>query len=389
MSIYDHEKNLKRVEKRIREAEYSEKNKANIFRFENYLFAKGLTTVRVLKYLSQINIISRELGIDFEDATKDDIERYVASVERSKKAAWTKKDYKQCLKRFYKWMNGDEEEHPLTKWISLKMQKNTKKLPEELLNQEEVMRMIEVARNSRDRAMAACWYDGGARVGESGNLKLKHVIFDQYGVVVMVGKEDGKTGMRRVRLVFSAPYLAEWINDHPDKNNPNAYLWINLGTKNYGAQMKYDSIRRAIIRLAERANIEKRVFNHLFRHSRATELAEHLTQAQMEDHLGWIHGSDMPEIYIHMSGKQLDEPLLKMAGIIKEEDESKTLKPVICTRCKTMNGPTCDFCSSCGMALTIEASKSIEKRRSDISMALMELVEKDPEVAKVLRGVIE
>jgi site-specific recombinase XerD len=59
------------------------------------------------------------LGIDFEDATRDDIERYVASVERSERSAWTKKDYKQCLKRFYKWMNGDEEDHPLTKWISL------------------------------------------------------------------------------------------------------------------------------------------------------------------------------------------------------------------------------------------------------------------------------
>ncbi len=53
-----------------------------------------------------------------------------------------------------------------------------------------------------------------------------------------------------------------------------------------------------------------------------------------------------------------------------------------------MNGPTCAFCSSCGMALTIEAIKYIEKRRLDISMALMELVEKDSEVAKVLRDVI-
>ncbi|WP_340818866.1 zinc ribbon domain-containing protein [Methanolobus sp. WCC4] len=90
-----------------------------------------------------------------------------------------------------------------------------------------------------------------------------------------------------------------------------------------------------------------------------------------------------------MSGKRLDEPLLKMAGIIKEEDEKKVMKPVKCLRCKTMNGPTSTFCSSCGMVLTIESAVDVEKRRSDIAMALMELVEKDPEVAKVLRRVMK
>lgn len=112
------------------------------------------------------------------------------------------------------------------------------------------------------------------------------------------------------------------IYDH-EKNNSNAYLWINLGTNNYGAQIKYDFIRRTIIRIAKRVNFKTRVFNHLFRHSRAMELAEHLTQAQMEDHLGWVHGSDMSENSIHMSGKQLDESLHKMAELSKRKMKAR------------------------------------------------------------------
>ena len=57
MSIYNHEKDLIRAEERIKEAEYSEKNKEYIFRFENNLFAQGISIVRILKYMYQINLI--------------------------------------------------------------------------------------------------------------------------------------------------------------------------------------------------------------------------------------------------------------------------------------------------------------------------------------------
>jgi hypothetical protein len=43
----------------------------------------------------------------------------------------------------------------------------------------------------------------------------------------------------------------------------------------------------------------------------------------MKEHLGWVQGSNMPQIYVHLSGKQIDNAILKIHGIIKEED----LKP--------------------------------------------------------------
>jgi len=41
------------------------------------------------------------------------------------------------------------------------------------------------------------------------------------------------------------------------------------------------------------------------------------------------------------------------------------------------------------MALNVEAAVNVEKKRSVIAMALMELVENDSEVAEVLRKVME
>jgi hypothetical protein len=37
------------------------------------------------------------------------------------------------------------------------------------------------------------------------------------------------------------------------------------------------------------------------------------------------------------------------------------------------------------MALRVDVAVDVEKKRSDIAMALMELVEKEPEIAKILR----
>jgi hypothetical protein len=94
-------------------------------------------------------------------------------------------------------------------------------------------------------------------------------------------------------------------------------------------------------------------------------------------------------IYVHLSGKQIDKAILKMHGIVDEEELKPKLTSIECPRCKHINGSTSGFCSKCGMALSVETAVEVEEKRSDIAMALMELVEKDPEVAEVLRKVMK
>jgi len=38
---------------------------------------------------------------------------------------------------------------------------------------------------------------------------------------------------------------------------------------------------------------------------------------------GWIQSSKMASIYVHLSGRDLDEPLLKMSGLLNEELEKE------------------------------------------------------------------
>jgi len=68
-------------------------------------------------------------------------------------------------------------------------------------------------------------------------------------------------------------------------------------------QLMYPPLTMRIKRIAERAGIQKRVYNHLFRHTSATEKSGILTDSMMDEYFGWIQGSRMTRIYVHRSGR--------------------------------------------------------------------------------------
>ena len=65
-----------------------------------------------------------------------------------------------------------------------------KKLPEDMLTEEEIIKMINAAPNTRDKAMIGLLWDIGSRIGEVGALKIKHIKFNEYGAVILI---NGKT----------------------------------------------------------------------------------------------------------------------------------------------------------------------------------------------------
>jgi integrase len=64
-----------------------------------------------------------------------------------------------------------------------------------------------------------------ARPHEVLNLKIKDIIFKRIGdkqyAECLV---NGKTGTRHLPVIDSLPYVKEWLNVHPQRNNPNRYL---------------------------------------------------------------------------------------------------------------------------------------------------------------------
>ena len=96
-------------------------------------------------------------------------------------------------------------------------------LPEEILNEGEVEALIKAAESSRDKAFVSMLFDLDSRPGEFLSLQRKNIGFDKLGGFVMV---EGKMGPRRQRLIISVPFVAKWLEEHPDKN-PEASLCVH------------------------------------------------------------------------------------------------------------------------------------------------------------------
>jgi integrase/recombinase XerD len=361
MPIHDYETRLHSVEERIREASIPEESKTALFRFRDDMISESYSVSRVLKLLNTIFVVSKELGKPLEQATEEDIRKIISSIERSPRAEWTKLDYRIIVRKFYTWLRKTKDYPPEVAWISVRFKKNSKRLPEDLLNEEEVKRLILNANNPMYEALIAVLYETGCRIGELLPLDIKQISQDKYGFILTV---HGKTGGRRVRIVYSVPYLSAWLNKHPLRDDPNSPVWMSKRTKQ---QIGYKNVIKLIREIAKKAEITKRVNPHSFRHARATAMANHLTEAQMKEYFGWVQESKMAAVYVHLSGRDVDTAILKANGIvIDDEKNTSKLISTTCFRCKESNEPTNKFCKKCGIAL--DENLAVQLAKEDLKM---------------------
>lgn len=371
--IHRLDRRIKWGKKRIMDSQIPECDKINIFDFINYISIQGTGKHRIMQYIEVLRLLGEWLEVPFEKATRDHIMNLVAHIQNKDYSESTINQYKIILKAFYKWLKNrenddvDEWEMPKeVKWIKIKKSRNKKKLPEDLVTAEETEKMIKVADHPRDKAMVALLYESGFRIEELLTLCIKNVRFDEYGAKIMV--RQGKTGMRLVRIVASVPLLSTWIENHPLSDNPDAPLWIGIGTRNKNKCMCYDNAWYLLNKLLKRAGIKKRVHPHLFRHSRATFLKKKkFSNNQMCHIFGWVDGSKMPSHYTHLSGRDVEEDVLRINGIkIKDEESDNKFISKNCPRCKESVSPGGKFCSRCGAPIDIENAIKVDEKRTEM-----------------------
>ncbi len=390
LCIHNYEKRFEWSLKRINELR--NRNKEILQSFIDHMLSTNISKPRIIKYVEILYGFSAIVDKDFDKIITEDIKAFMRVIQQKDYSPWTKVTHGACIKRFYKWLKGNDKSYPAeVEWIKTTIKRSEMKLPSEsdLLTQEEINKLIEVAEHPRDKAFIAVLSETGARIGEHGVLRIKDVTIDKYGAIINIYK--GKTGARRLRVVSSTPYLMTWLQSHPLKGDPESPLWVNFGTTHHNKMMTYGAIRSLIRELARRAGIKKRIYPHIFRHSRASYLANHLKEFQMNQYFGWIQGSDMPAVYVHLSGRDLDDSILALNGVKEEKkEEEDRFKPKICPRCDTINNYNSKFCNKCAGILDVKTAIELEEQnrkekeaRTQVDDIMNRLI-KYPEVLAVL-----
>jgi len=374
VDIHDSEKRLKRRIEIIKTSkQIVRENRKILIDYYHARIAEGISLARVEKCLAHLYNIACLLRKSFKKCKKKDLIRIIEIIQRKNYSEWTKRDYKVILKKFFKWLRQTEDYPEEVKWIKTSNINNNNS-PEEILTEEEIKRIASSAENFRDRAFVLVLYESGCRIGELLPLRIKNIQFDEYGVVLLI---SGKTGSRRVRIISSSPALAKWLDLHPFRNDPDSFVWIDL--RNNGKLLSYNAVCKMLRKLAKKARVKKKINPHAFRHARATHLASKLTEAQMKELFGWVQSSDMASVYVHLSGRDVDNALLRLHGLAKDRDKDGIMNLKICPRCEERNDPVSNFCKRCASPLDSKAAIELEER----------IKHKDKVVARVIETLVK
>jgi site-specific recombinase XerD len=362
MPTEDFQKRIEQTTENIADSDdIGETNKELLRDYKRDQMLNGLSDATLLKNLTRLKIVAENTDKSFDEMDAGDVKDIVAWIQSQDYADSTIYTYKNVICGFWQWLS-DSDDPEATNWIQLKNPSESDTLPQDLLTKEDIERQIEAAKNPRDKAFIALLYETGARIGELIDLTVGDIEDRNHGRKVVI---DGKTGSRRLPLIESVPYINQWLNKHPNPEK-DAPLWCKIQQGGPDDQLGYRYIRDKILKKnMERAGIDKDSNPHHYRHSRASELATEMTEAQLCEWFGWVQGSDVPARYVHLSGRDLDDSYDQLHGLYEPDEDEQQPDVVECPRCSELNQPEATFCMQCGFGLDQETAEQFEAKTDE------------------------
>lgn len=158
--------------------------------------------------------------------------------------------------------------------VPVKLPKPKNTVAERYLTELEVMTMIALTKNKRDRLILRLLYLTGARVGEIANLRWRDIQSnrDGRGQVTLFGKGD------KTRFVVIKPDLyAELLKYRDDAGDNDAVFPSRKG----GSPLSARQINQLVKDLAKSSGIDKDISPHWLRHAHATHALDRGTPPQL------------------------------------------------------------------------------------------------------------
>ena len=365
--------------------------------------------------LSQVNSIGDIIAfLDTRRKTKDE--------DPEQKWITTWNDYLWRIKIFYRWYYNTKifkansnNIFDSQNWVSpdfLKIpKKKTKRLSPysetEIWEKDELQFIIKYETNKRNKAILALLWDFNARNHELTLLRIKNIrIKEKYGEGEV--PYEAKTGSGPILLTLSFPYVRDWLNEHPFRNESNARLICNTENgKPLLPGMVYDTmylLKKRIIRLVASEEIkntkEKEKLQYLLktkkwnpyciRHSSITADSDYLPEYALKKKVRWSMNSRQGSRYIkNRMGNDLKEKILEQNGIILDTSKIKRSTVIDCPRCALINQLENKFCSKCSYPLKLEAYEELkekeEKEMKEMKQQIQMLTESQKEIMECLK----
>ncbi|KKM19613.1 hypothetical protein LCGC14_1653810 [marine sediment metagenome] len=272
--IEDYLKEPDKTTNRGRKRKYTIKNKINIKHFKsifNIFEARDNSFIRRLRLSRVLLMVCYVLDKDLAEATREDINKVMAYSHTANKSVKSKKDFVVDIKYLWRQLAPEKDEKGriddtitpyAVRHLSSKIDKSKEKLRGDKFSLDEFKRLVQsLGSDVRLQALLTLSFESLGRPQEILQTKIKDVkLYDNYGKVYI--SEFGKEGTGFLRVVDSYFYLSKWLNEHPLKDDPEAYFFINMGRTNRYKQLKPYSVNKTIRERCKALKKNKPITNH-------------------------------------------------------------------------------------------------------------------------------
>jgi integrase/recombinase XerD len=201
-----------------------------------YMFAKFIG-----ESITLLDVKNKETILAFLDTKRKNKED-----DSEQKWITTWNDYLWRLKMFYRWLynvkieDSPKDSYEISNWrtpyfVNINKKKTKRLSPyneSEIWDREELLSIVKYESYKRNKAILTLLFDFNARPHELTLMRIKNLrLKEKYGEGEV--PYEAKTGGGPILLTFSFPYVRDWLNEHPFKNEPNATLVCNLNTPLY------------------------------------------------------------------------------------------------------------------------------------------------------------
>jgi integrase len=301
---------------------FAEQNEINIK--ESTKEGKIKCLVRFSTYLSHKS---------FENISKQDVLDYLTSLKKPEatdpqhKSIGTYNSRQMILLKFFRWLYNPNES--AARRLTPGCMKGIKRLPRmeksaykpsDLWTEEEHEVFLRYCPSIRDKLYHAMAYDTSARPNELLALRIPDIFFRkatdgiQYAEIVVTAKTKSRT----LPLIFSLPYLKQFLQVHPQGMNPDAWLFISYSKQNKLGRISRDGLLKkyqqyykkcffpSLLKLDTIPKEDKTCIKNLlmkpfslyiFRHTALTRKSAFLKEHILREHAGWSLRSKMPQVY--------------------------------------------------------------------------------------------
>ena len=218
----------------------------------------GLSDKTLKNYYYTLNNLSNFIVKPVNSITTTDLRMFIASHKTHKNSSIN--TITNILKGFFKFLVDEEiiAKDPSRKLSLIKIPKRLRKS----MTIEELEKMRIACKTPRERALIEFLFSTGCRISEVSNCNINDINFYDNTIRVV-----GKGNKERI-VCFndkSKLYIKEYLELRED-NNPALFI---SDRKPFG-RMGTRGLELIVSKVANRTNMDKKVFPHLFRHTMAT-----------------------------------------------------------------------------------------------------------------------